>query len=50
MSYKGEPFFGQDRFNQFFWRLRQNGLTGRKVPREPIVARPMRWPSSSGGE
>jgi 2-hydroxychromene-2-carboxylate isomerase len=50
MSWKGEPFFGQDRFNQFFWRLRQNGLTVRKVPREPIVARPLRWPTSSGGE
>ena len=50
MSFNGEPFFGQDRFNQFFWRLRQNGLTKRKVPREPIVARPLRWPSSPGGE
>ena len=27
MSFKGEPFFGQDRFDQFFWRLRENGLT-----------------------
>jgi 2-hydroxychromene-2-carboxylate isomerase len=45
MSFNGEPFFGQDRFNQFFWRLRQNGLTGRKVPREPLVARPLRWPT-----
>jgi 2-hydroxychromene-2-carboxylate isomerase len=44
MSFNGEPFFGQDRFDQFFWRLRQNGLTGRKVPREPMVARPLRWP------
>ncbi|MDF1701155.1 MAG: DsbA family protein [Planctomycetota bacterium] len=50
MSFNGEPFFGQDRFNQFFWRLRQNGLTQRKVPREPIVAKPLRWPISSGGE
>jgi 2-hydroxychromene-2-carboxylate isomerase len=47
MSFKGEPFFGQDRFDQFFWRLRENGLTKRQVPREPIVARPLRWP---GGE
>jgi len=50
MSWKGEPFFGQDRFDQFFWRLRENGLTKRKVPREPIVAQPLRWPSSPGGE
>jgi 2-hydroxychromene-2-carboxylate isomerase len=50
MSWNGEPFFGQDRFDQFFWRLRQNGLTKRKVPREPIVAQPLRWPSSPGGE
>ena len=50
MSFNGEPFFGQDRFNQFFWRLRENGLTQRKVRREPMVARPMRWPSSPGGE
>ena len=50
MSWNGEPFFGQDRFDQFFWRLRQNGLTKRKVPREPIVARPLRWPASPGGE
>ena len=50
MSFNGEPFFGQDRFNQLFWRLRQNGLTQRKVPREPIVTRPMRWPSAPGGE
>jgi 2-hydroxychromene-2-carboxylate isomerase len=50
MSFNGEPFFGQDRFNQFFWRLRENGLTKRNVPREPIIARPLRWPSSPGGE
>jgi 2-hydroxychromene-2-carboxylate isomerase len=46
MTFNGEPFFGQDRFDQFFWRLRQNGLTQRKVRREPMVARPMRWPTS----
>ena len=44
MEYRGEPFFGQDRFDQFFWRLRQNGLTKRKVRRGPMVARPMRFP------
>ena len=50
MSWNGEPFFGQDRFDQFFWRLRENGLTKRKVAREPMVAKPMRWPNSPGGE
>ena len=49
MSFNGEPFFGEDRFNHFFWRLNQNGLTARKVPREPHVGRPLRWPSSPGG-
>ena len=50
MSFNGEPFFGQDRFNQFFWRLRENGLTKRNVPREPTIARPLRRPSSAGGD
>lgn len=45
MSYNGEPFFGQDRFNDFFWRLRENGLSVRKIPREPIIGRPLRWPA-----
>ena len=40
----GEPFFGQDRFDVFFWRLQQNGLTKRDKPIEPIVAKPLRWP------
>jgi 2-hydroxychromene-2-carboxylate isomerase len=44
MSWNGEPFYGQDRFNQLFWRLRENGLTLRKRPREPLVTRPIRWP------
>jgi len=44
MSWRGEPFFGQDRFDQFFWRLRQNGLTVRKMPRMPFIAKPLRWP------
>jgi 2-hydroxychromene-2-carboxylate isomerase len=44
MSFNGEPFFGLYRFDLFFWRLRQNGLTVRKVPREPIVTKPIRWP------
>jgi 2-hydroxychromene-2-carboxylate isomerase len=44
MSWRGEPFFGQDRFDQFFWRLRQNGLTVRRKPRMPFIAKPLRWP------
>ena len=44
MIFRGEPFFGQDRFNQLFWRLRQNGLTEREEPRAPVVAKPLRWP------
>ncbi len=46
MSWNGEPFFGQDRFDQFFWRLRENGLTQRKERRAPMVTQPMRWPIS----
>lgn len=29
MVFAGEPFFGQDRFDQFTWRLEQSGLTKR---------------------
>ena len=29
ISFNGEPFFGQDRFDQFKWRLEQNGLQRR---------------------
>ena len=29
MVFKGEPFFGQDRFEMLQWRLEQNGLTRR---------------------
>jgi 2-hydroxychromene-2-carboxylate isomerase len=29
MAFGGEPFFGQDRFDQLVWRLRQNGLKAR---------------------
>lgn len=29
VAFRGEPFFGQDRFDVFFWRLQQNGLTKR---------------------
>jgi 2-hydroxychromene-2-carboxylate isomerase len=44
MVINGEPFFGGDRFDQFFWRLRQNGLTRRTTPRQPTISRPQRWP------
>ncbi len=30
MVYRGEPFFGQDRFDQLLWRLKKNGLGPRK--------------------
>ena len=29
MAFGGEPFFGQDRFDQFKWRLEQHGLKRR---------------------
>ena len=29
IAFNGEPFFGQDRFDQFRWRLEQQGLTRR---------------------
>jgi 2-hydroxychromene-2-carboxylate isomerase len=41
--FRGEPFFGQDRVDILFWRLRQNGLTTRPEPKPPIVAKPLRW-------
>ncbi len=39
-----EPFFGGDRFDQFVWRLRENGLTRRPEPRAPFTTPPLRWP------
>ena len=36
MVFRGEPFFGEDMFDSFFWRLAQNGLTrkdGAPLPR-----------------
>jgi hypothetical protein len=50
MEFNGEPFFGQDRFDQFFWRLQQNGLTKRKYRREPMIGEPLRFPRSSASE
>jgi 2-hydroxychromene-2-carboxylate isomerase len=29
MVYDGEPFFGQDRFDQLVWRMQQKGMAGR---------------------
>ena len=29
MVYAGEPFFGQDRYDQLLWRMQQQGLAGR---------------------
>ena len=48
MVFRGEPFFGEDRFDVLFWRLRQNGLTTRPSPRSPLTTRPLRWPSGYG--
>jgi 2-hydroxychromene-2-carboxylate isomerase len=48
MVFRGEPFFGQDRFDHLFWRLRQNGLTTRQEPRAPFTTKPLRWPSGFG--
>ena len=44
MVYQDEPFFGGDRFDQFLWRLKQNGLTKRTKPRPPFTTKPLRWP------
>ena len=30
MVFRGEPFFGQDTFDHFFWTLQRNGLTKKK--------------------
>jgi len=42
---QNEPFFGGDRFEQFVWRLQQNGLTRRPKPRAPFTTKPLRWPA-----
>jgi 2-hydroxychromene-2-carboxylate isomerase len=44
MIINGEPFFGSDRFDHFFSRLRENGLTERQTPRPPFTTKPRRWP------
>ncbi len=45
MVWKDEPFFGGDRFDQFVFRLQQNGLTRRPAPRAPFTTQPLRWPN-----
>jgi 2-hydroxychromene-2-carboxylate isomerase len=30
MVYEGEPFFGQDRYDQLLWRMQQQGMTTRR--------------------
>jgi 2-hydroxychromene-2-carboxylate isomerase len=42
---QNEVFFGGDRFDQFVWRLQQNGLTKRPQPRAPFTTEPLRWPA-----
>jgi len=44
MIFRGEPYFGQDRFDALFSRLVQNGLTPRDKPIAPIVPKPRRFP------
>jgi hypothetical protein len=34
IAFNGKPFFGQDRFDQFKWRLEQQGLK-RRAPCRP---------------
>lgn len=46
MIFQGEPFFGQDRFDLFYWRLRQSGLTKRQTPRAPFCEKPLRFPEN----
>jgi len=29
MVYQGEPFFGQDRYDQLVWRMQQQGMARR---------------------
>ena len=38
MAYAGEPFFGQDRFDQLVWRLEQAGLSRRDDGDAPPIA------------
>jgi 2-hydroxychromene-2-carboxylate isomerase len=45
MSFRGEPFFGQDRFDHLVWRLNQNGLTKSPGQRPPLTTKPLRWPN-----
>ncbi len=44
MIFRGESYFGQDRFDHLFARLVQNGLTPRDELVAPIVPKPRRFP------
>lgn len=44
MAFRGEPFFGQDRFDILFFRLVENGLTTRNAPVAPFVPIPRNVP------
>lgn len=44
MAFRGEPFFGEDRFELLSYRLEQNGLTKRKMAIPPIVTKPRNMP------
>jgi len=44
MIFRGEPYFGQDRFDHVFNRLVLNGLTPRDEPIHPIIPKPRRFP------
>jgi hypothetical protein len=47
MIFRGEPYFGQDRFDHLFYRLRQNGLTKREAAISPLATKPLRWPAEA---
>ena len=38
MVFRGEPFFGQDMFDSFFWRLAESGLTRKDGGQLPTFA------------
>ena len=38
MVFRGEPFFGQDKFDVFFWRLARNSLTRKDGAALPSVS------------
>ncbi len=42
MTFRREPYYGQDRFDHMFYRLIENGLTRRDEPIAPFVDEPRR--------